>query len=108
MPGVLARVRLERPEAGACAQRFGPLDRVGLDQQREVETRAMEPVAAPAQERRLADRRDEDRLERYGLAHAPLPRDAGAPAPAVLDHVPLRAAPPEGKRVRLPPPREEA
>jgi len=48
MPGVLAHVRLERPEAGARAQRFGPLDRVGLDQQRDVEARAMEPVAAPA------------------------------------------------------------
>src|SRR5438445_6052207 len=101
MPGVLAHIRLERPEAGACAQRFDPLDRVGLDQQRDVEARAMEPVAAPAQERRCAERRDEDRLERYGLAHAQLPRDAGAPGRAVLDHVPLRAARPEERRMRI-------
>src|SRR5205814_8672025 len=84
MPGGAAHVGLERPEVRAPAQPFGALDRVGLDQQREVEARPMELVAALAQERRVAERWDEDGLKGRRCQDAWISCDASAPARGVL------------------------
>src|SRR5205814_4670583 len=101
MPGGAAHVGLERPEVRAPAQPFGALDRVGLDQQREVEARPMELVAALAQERRVAERWDEDGLKGRRFQDARISCDASAPAGAVLDQAPFVAARPEKGRMAV-------
>src|SRR5258706_3697635 len=97
---LLAHAILERPEEDVVAQRFGALDGVRLHQDHEVEARAMELIRAAAEERRFADRRDEDRLEGHGLEHARVARDACAPARRGFDQVAFRPAGPQ-MRVRI-------